>query len=214
MIKLFNKLIGKDDRFFSLLESAAEEAHNSAQILEQLYDEVSGTSEFEKTLENLNISRKKEKKLMLVISEHLCTTFSTPIDREDIEALANALSKVPKGTYKIGERLSICPEQFSSDIIKKQISMLSRATEIVVCMTKTLRVIRDVEIIQDDYELVQTIEGDADRLMVALLRDLYQGSVAAKEVIILKDMYELLEATIDHCRDAAKVVFQVALKYS
>ena len=71
-----------------------------------------------------------------------------------------------------------------------------------------------VEIIQDDYELVQTIEGDADRLMVALLRDLYQGSVAAKEVIILKDMYELLEATIDHCRDAAKVVFQVALKYS
>ena len=74
--------------------------------------------------------------------------------------------------------------------------------------------IRDVEIIQDDYELVQTIEGDADRLMVALLRDLYQGSVAAKEVIILKDMYELLEATIDHCRDAAKVVFQVALKYS
>ena len=62
MIKLFNKLIGKDDRFFSLLESAAEEAHNSAQILEQLYDEVSGTSEFEKTLENLNISRKKEKK--------------------------------------------------------------------------------------------------------------------------------------------------------
>jgi len=196
------------------LESAAEEAHNSAQILEQLYDEVSGTSEFEKTLENLNISRKKEKKLMLVISEHLCTTFSTPIDREDIEALANALSKVPKGTYKIGERLSICPEQFSSDIIKKQISMLSRATEIVVRMTKTLRVIRDVEIIQDDYELVQTIEGDADRLMVALLRDLYQGSVAAKEVIILKDMYELLEATIDHCRDAAKVVFQVALKYS
>ena len=188
--------------------------HNSAQILEQLYDEVSGTSEFEKTLENLNISRKKEKKLMLVISEHLCTTFSTPIDREDIEALANALSKVPKGTYKIGERLSICPEQFSSDIIKKQISMLSRATEIVVRMTKTLRVIRDVEIIQDDYELVQTIEGDADRLMVALLRDLYQGSVAAKEVIILKDMYELLEATIDHCRDAAKVVFQVALKYS
>ena len=151
---------------------------------------------------------------MLVISEHLCTTFSTPIDREDIEALANALSKVPKGTYKIGERLSICPEQFSSDIIKKQISMLSRATEIVVRMTKTLRVIRDVEIIQDDYELVQTIEGDADRLMVALLRDLYQGSVAAKEVIILKDMYELLEATIDHCRDAAKVVFQVALKYS
>ncbi|MBP3301641.1 MAG: DUF47 family protein [Opitutales bacterium] len=214
MKKLFNRLIGKDDRFFRLLESAAEEAHNSALILERLYEESGGTSGFEKTLEALNISRKKEKKLVLVISERLCTTFSTPIDREDIEALANALSRVPKGTYKIGERLSICPEQFASDIIKKQISMLTRATEIVVRMTGTLRAIKDVELIQDDYELVQTIEGDADRLMVCLLRDLYQGNVSAKEVIILKDMYELLEATIDHCRDAAKVVFQVALKYS
>ncbi len=214
MKNLFNKLIGKDDRFFRLLESAAEEAHNSALILEKLYEEAGGSSGFEKTLEELNISRKKEKKLVLVISERLCTTFSTPIDREDIEALANALSRVPKGTYKIGERLSICPEQFASDIIKKQISMLTRATEIVVRMTGTLRAIKDVELIQDDYELVQTIEGDADRLMVCLLRDLYQGNVSAKEVIILKDMYELLEATIDHCRDAAKVVFQVALKYS
>ena len=214
MKKLLNKLIGKDDRFFRLLESAAEEAHNSALILEKLYEEAGGSSGFEKTLEALNISRKKEKKLVLVISERLCTTFSTPIDREDIEALANALSRVPKGTYKIGERLSICPEQFASDIIKKQISMLTRATEIVVRMTGTLRAIKDVELIQDDYELVQTIEGDADRLMVCLLRDLYQGNVSAKEVIILKDMYELLEATIDHYRDAAKVVFQVALKYS
>jgi len=92
--------------------------------------------------------------------------------------------------------------------------MLTRATEIVVRMTGTLRSLKQVERIQDDYELVQTIEGDADRLMVGLLRDLYQGNVSAKEVIILKDMYELLEDTIDHCRDAAKVVFQVALKYS
>lgn len=214
MRELFNKIIGKDDRFFRLLESAAEEAHNSAKILDTLYKEAGGSDGFEKALAQLNFSRKKEKKLVLVISEYLCTTFSTPIEREDIEALANALYKVPKGTYKIGERLSICPEQFTSDIVQKQISMLMRATEIVKRMTGTLRTLKEVERIQDDYELVQTIEGDADRLMVGLLRDLYQGNVSAKEVIILKDMYELLEDTIDHCRDAAKVVFQVALKYS
>lgn len=214
MKDLFNKLIGRDDRFFRLLENAAEETHNSALILEKLYREVGSAEGFEKILEELNFCRKKEKKLVLVISEYLCTTFSTPIEREDIEALANALYKVPKATYKIGERLSICPEQFASDIVQKQIQMLTRATEIVVRMTQALRSIKEVERIQDDYELVQTIEGDADRLMVSLLRDLYQGNVSAKEVIILKDMYELLEDTIDHCRDAAKVVFQVALKYS
>lgn len=61
MKELLNKLIGKDDRFFRLLESAAEEAQNSALILEKLYKEVGGSDGFEKTLEELNFSRKKEK---------------------------------------------------------------------------------------------------------------------------------------------------------
>ena len=214
MKKLFNKLIGKDDSFFRLLESAAEEAHSSALILEKLYGQVGNAGAFSHALEELQVCRKKAKKLILVVSEDLCTKFATPIDRDDIEALSNALYKVPKGAYKIGERLSICPEQFKSDIVKKQISMLTQATDIVVRMTGTLRAIKHVERIQDDYEQVQTIEGDADKLMVGLLRDLYQGNVSSKEVIILKDMYELLEDTIDYCRDAAKIVFQVALKYS
>jgi uncharacterized protein Yka (UPF0111/DUF47 family) len=50
--------------------------------------------------------------------------------------------------------------------------------------------------------------------MVGLLRDLYQGNVYAKEVVVLKDIYELLERASDHCRDAGKVVYQIALKYA
>jgi hypothetical protein len=50
--------------------------------------------------------------------------------------------------------------------------------------------------------------------MVALLRELYQGHVDVRDVIILKDLYELFEKVIDRCRDAGNVVFQVVLKYS
>ncbi|MCD8284506.1 MAG: DUF47 domain-containing protein [Opitutae bacterium] len=214
MRNFFNKLIGKDDRFFELLESASKEAHDSATILETLYSQVGDSDVFDKTLEDLHVCRKKAKKLIMVISEDLCTKFATPIDRDDIEALCNALYRVPKNSCKIGERLSICPGKFRSDVVKKQISMLCQASGIVVRMTGTLRAIKHVEKIQDDYELVQTIEGDADKLMVGLLRALYQETVSSKEVIILKDIYERLEDTIDFCRDAAKIIFQVALKYS
>ncbi len=50
--------------------------------------------------------------------------------------------------------------------------------------------------------------------MVALQDAANQGNVDAKEVVVLKDIYELLERAIDHCRDAGKVVFQIALKYA
>jgi uncharacterized protein Yka (UPF0111/DUF47 family) len=115
---------------------------------------------------------------------------------------------------KIGERLAICPSQFSTDIVDKQVRMLEQATEVTARLVGRLRKLSNVEEIQDDYETLQTIEGDADRLMVGLLRDLYQGNVDAKEVVVLKDIYELLERAIDHCRDAGKVVFQIALKYA
>jgi uncharacterized protein len=213
MSNLLNRIMGKDDKFFVLLEAAAEETHNSAMLLSRLHLEI-GKPGFEKTFEEITASRRKDKKIGNNIAQELCQTFVTPIEREDIEALSNKLYRIPKVVEKIGERISICPANFTTDIVAKQTRMLVQSTEILVEIVKCLRKLGDVEKIQDLYDRLQTIEGDADKLMIGLLKDLYQGNVDAKEVIILKDIYELLEAAIDLCRDAGKVIFQTALKYS
>jgi uncharacterized protein Yka (UPF0111/DUF47 family) len=51
-------------------------------------------------------------------------------------------------------------------------------------------------------------------MLMDLLRQLYNQQVDPIEVIILKDLYEMLERAIDRCRDAGNVVFQMVLKYS
>lgn len=212
MNSFIKKVLGKDEKFYELLEASAEEARISARALARVHAAI-GKPEFESSLAALVACRRKDKRLGLSITEELCATFITPIEREDIEALANALYKIPKTSEKIAERMAICPTQFAADIVTKQVRMLEQATDVLVGMVASLRKL-DVDKIQDAYELLQTIEGDADKLMVGLLRDLYQGNVDAKEVVILKDIYELLERAIDHCRDAGKVVFQITLKYS
>jgi uncharacterized protein Yka (UPF0111/DUF47 family) len=58
------------------------------------------------------------------------------------------------------------------------------------------------------------IEGEADRLIVDLLREVYSGKHAPLKAVCLKEMYELLEKVIDRCRDAGNVVAQIILKYS
>jgi uncharacterized protein Yka (UPF0111/DUF47 family) len=213
MVNFIQKLLGKDDKFYRLLEASAEEARVSAKALAKVHAAI-GRPEFEEALNSLVLSRRKDKRIGLSITEELCATFVTPLEREDIEALANALYKIPKTAEKIGERMAICPTQFAADIVTKQVRMLEQATDVLVGLVGNLRKLSDVEKIRDAYEVLQTIEGDADKLMVGLLRDLYQGNVDSKEVVILKDIYELLERAIDHCRDAGKVVFQIALKYS
>ena len=194
MKDFLKKVLGKDEKFYELLEASADEAAKSAKSLSKLYAQV-GKPDFEQRFTELVVARRVDKRIGLSITQELCKTFVTPLEREDIEALANALYKIPK-------------------TCEKQVRMLEQATEVTASLVRKLRKLSNVEEIQDDYETLQTIEGDADRLMVGLLRDLYQGNVDAKEVVVLKDIYELLERAIDHCRDAGKVVFQIALKYA
>jgi uncharacterized protein Yka (UPF0111/DUF47 family) len=72
----------------------------------------------------------------------------------------------------------------------------------------------DIRTAREMNTRLQTIEGDADKLELELLRDLYHGDHSAKHVIFLRDLYELLEKVIDRCRDTGNVILQIVLKYA
>jgi uncharacterized protein Yka (UPF0111/DUF47 family) len=61
---------------------------------------------------------------------------------------------------------------------------------------------------------LQYVEGEADKLMNELLRDLYSGQFDALRAIVLRDLYELMEKVIDRCRDVGNVVMHIVLKNS
>lgn len=213
-MNVLKRLFGRDDKFYDLLEASALEAHQSASILKQSLPKVSNEAAFMVVLEVLAHSRRKHKRISQEITTELCKTFITPLEREDIEALSSSLSRIPKGVEKIAERLLFCPLTVHAESISKQVDMLEHATACVVTMVKSLRKNPHVEEIQDEYATLQSIEGDADKFMFSLLKELFLGNADAKDVIFLKDITELLEKAIDRCRDAGKVVFQVVLKYS
>ena len=100
------RFLGKEDKFFDLLEASAAEACTSVRALITFIkkpDEVKSLDEFIR-------ARRNEKKITSQISEELCTTFVTALEREDIEALSVALYKVPKTIEKIGERILLAPQ--------------------------------------------------------------------------------------------------------
>jgi uncharacterized protein Yka (UPF0111/DUF47 family) len=61
---------------------------------------------------------------------------------------------------------------------------------------------------------MQTIEGDADNLMLDCLKDLYSGKHDALLVVIVSNLYDLLEKVFDRCRDVGNVAKQIAYKNS
>lgn len=203
------KLIGGDQVFFDLLERSAEEARESVQLLIQLLNSPSTCS-----LNDFALLRKKDKHITAEITARVTTTFVTPLDREDIEALSTALYKIPKTLEKFGERLLISPERVTTKDFSRQARLLEKATELVLSMVKELRHRPDLERVKEQNDKLQYLEGEADRLMLELLRELYQGMQDPVSVIALKDLYDLLEKVIDRCRDAGNVIFHIILKNS
>jgi uncharacterized protein Yka (UPF0111/DUF47 family) len=204
------KLLGKEDKFFDLLEASAEEGRASVQALIKL---VKSAAEA-RTLEDFVAARRKEKRIAAEISEAVATTFVTALEREDIEALSFALYKIPKTIEKVGERILIAPQFLIGVDLSRQLGMMEKSTDTLLVMIKELR--RDVnpEKIFRHNDQLQAIEGQADQLVLELLRDLYSGKHEPLKAVFLKELYDLLEKVTDRCRDAGNVINHIVLKNS
>ena len=136
MTTMWKKILGKDEKFFDLLEASADEAHSSAIRLKDFIQKIQGVLS-EDCLHDLIFSRHKDKEITRQITHELCQTFVTPLEREDIEALSNSLYKIPKTVQKIAERILICPRDILKDeSLHNQVHFLELASDIVVKMVR------------------------------------------------------------------------------
>jgi len=206
------RLFGHDTKFYDLLEASAQQADTSVHHLVDLLAKIE--SKGSPDLAAFAQSRREDKRITQELTEQLTKTFITPLEREDIQALAASLYKIPKTVEKIGERMLISPQDLPKLTFARQVELLDRAAETVLTMVKQLRKGMNVNTAREMNAKLQTIEGDADDLELELLRDLYQGSYDPKHIIFLRDLYELLEKVIDRCRDTGNIVLQVVLKHT
>ncbi len=207
----FQKIFGKTDVFYDLLEASAAQAQQSVQALHKLLSQPADSTQ---SLDAFVASRREDKKITQQINEALCRTFVTELDREDIEALANALYKIPKTVEKIAERLLISHERLGKVDFSPQIKLMDTAADIVLTMVTELRKKLHLERVKELNDKIQQVEGDADKLIMNCLRELYTSEKDAVQVVILKDLYDLMEKVVDRCRDAGNVVALIVLKNS
>jgi uncharacterized protein Yka (UPF0111/DUF47 family) len=201
-------IFGKGDKFYGLLEASADAARQSARALITMLNQKSANP----SLDEFRLARRREKETMAQISAALVNTFVTALEREDIEALSGALYKIPKTVEKFAERYVLFAEQLMDVDYASRAAMLEKATEILVEMVAQLRRGMKLEEMRDLNERMQAIESEADRLILALYKEMFTESSNAIRVLLRKDLFELLEKAIDRCRDAGNVIYAIVLK--
>ena len=200
-------IFGSGKQFYGLLESAASAALDSARALQTLAKSASVTP----SLEEFKRVRQRERELLQQINAALVNTFVTPIEREDIEALAGALYRIPKAIEKFADRYALAAGNLRGIDFAPRAAMLEQAATVVLEMVWHLRGLQ-LEPMKELNDRLRSIENEADRLMLDLYRDLYAGKFEGMQMLLIRDFFELLEKAIDRCREAGSVVYHIVLK--
>ena len=202
-------IFGQGKQFYSLLNDAADAAHDSTKALHEMLKAPERTQ----SLDAFKLARQRERVASDKISQALVDSFITPIEREDIEALGSALYKIPKQVERFADRYSLARHRLDGIDFAPRASMLEQAAGVVVEMVKELPHLR-LEPMKALNDRLRVLEAEADRLILELHRDIYSGRLDAGEMFLLKEFFEILEKAIDRCREAGVVAYQIALKNS
>ncbi len=203
-------IFGKGDKFYGLLEASADSARSSATALIELLS----TPVSQRSLEKFKQARRREKDLFAQISAELVNTFVTVLEREDIEALNSALYKIPKVVEKFAERYTLAYDRIADVDFASRAAMLEQACEVLEQMVRHLRHGMDLDVTKKINDQLQAIEGEADRQILELYREIYINESDPIRYLVKKDLFEILEKAIDRCRDAGNVIYHIVLKNS
>jgi hypothetical protein len=199
-------IFGKGTQFYTLLEQAAAGAHDAAKALCTLVQDRSS----EPSLEAFKLARQREHDVSEQISAALVTTFVTPLEREDIDALGTALYKIPKQIEKFADRYVLAVDRLRDIDFAPRARMLEEAAGVVYEMVRQLRHMK-LEPMKAMYDKLRALESEADRLILELYRDLYSGKYDGLQVLLIKDFFEILEKAIDRCREAGVITYHIVL---
>ena len=138
-------------------------------------------------------------------------TFVTPIDREDIYALASGLDDVMDMMDEAVDFVLLYEVHTLPAELSTQVEVLQRCAELTAAAMPQLQAMKDLE----EYWIeINRLENTGDKSYRRTLATLFSGSYEALEVLKLKDIVESLEGAIDAFEKVANIVEQIAVKES
>ena len=203
---MFN-LIPREVRFFDLFDRQSEHIIKAAAVLHEMvhhFADARAKAHAIKEIEHQGDQITHE------IVKKLNTTFITPLDREDIHALATRLDDVLDFIEAVAERLVVYR-------IKEPTSASRAMAEVIVKMTHSMdRAIKCLRTMDPGFHEhaveVNRLENTADALLRDSLAALFEEQGDPIEVIKWKEIYETMETVTDRCEDVANVIESIILK--
>jgi uncharacterized protein len=199
----------RDRAYFELFEEAGRNAVLAAELLERML--VNFPDSRDLAGEILECEHEGDR-ITHDIIDRLNHTFVTPIDREDILALASALDDIVDYTEEVADYLGLYRIEAPMDQAISLAHVLSLACQEIDKAIPLLRGFKP-ELSHHTME-VNRLENDGDRITREAVASLFDARIDPMVVIRWKDIFERLEAAIDSTEHVADILYGIVIKNS
>ncbi len=203
-------LFPKHIDFFELFDHAARNVIKGASLLVAVLQDMDNLEMISKEVRD---SEKEGDMMTHDIMKKLNKTFITPIDREDLHALATKIDDVIDMIWACVERFTLFRLSVPT---KEAIDMAKEILTTTEMMSKAIIALRDKKysFVQEYCIEINSLENRIDRLYKNALVKLFDEVKDPIAIIKWKEVYEYLENASDACEDVANILEAIVLKYA
>jgi len=208
MPRLGDLFAPRDRAYFELFEEAGQNAVLATDLLERMLVNFPDTRHLAAQI--LDCEHEGDR-ITREIIDRLNHTFVTPIDREDILALASALDDIVDYAEEVADLLVLYQIEAPMDQAISLARVLNQACQEVGEAIPLLRGFRDLS---GHTVEVNRLENEGDRITREAVASLFDAPIDPMVVIRWKDLFERLEAAIDSTEHVAYILEGIVIKNS
>lgn len=204
------RLLPKEEKYFDLFQQMTVNIKTCTDLLKKLFTEdVAKHNEYADQIKKVEHACDE---ITHEIVRKLNQTFITPIDREDIHAIASKLDDIVDNIEYTSRRVALFR------VGKPTTDHAMRLTDVLIRLGAQLEkavvalAANDSKTIQDCIVAIHTLENEGDAIHYQALGHLFAEETDPINLIKWKEVYETLERSIDKCEDVANIIEAVMLK--
>jgi uncharacterized protein len=196
----------REREFFDLFEEAGANIVRASELLLRMLEQWPDHAELAR---DVVVCEQDGDRITHDIIQRLNSTFVTPIDREDIYALASSLDDIVDFIEEVSDFLGLYRIEAPMDKATEMGRILHESSRAIAGAIPRLRTFKDIHHFTVE---VNRLENEGDRVLREALASLFERGIDPMLVIRWKDIFERLEEAIDSTEKAAHILEGIVIK--
>jgi predicted phosphate transport protein (TIGR00153 family) len=204
---MFGRLMPREGKYFDLFNAHADLIMQGGKALSGLIGALVDAPEMALAhADEIDLLERRADAITHDTLAQLHTSFITPFDRDEIHQLINGMDDILDVIQDVAESMSL----YDIHRVSPEAKLMSETTEkCCACVQSVVKLLHSMDnapaILKFCHE-IDELESETDRMLREAMSKLFREEPDVRQVIKLKEIYELLESVTDKCEDVANII--------